>query len=87
MRVLGDVVGGIVDIVKDNETGLLAPPGDVDALAAAIRKAMDEPEIMRALAKNGTAFADDAFGWDRIVADLQQVYNSAVERRAKSHWR
>jgi glycosyltransferase involved in cell wall biosynthesis len=85
--VIATAAGGIVDIVKDNETGLLAPPGDAKGLASIIRKAMDNPDLMNRIATQGTSFADEAFGWDRIVSDLQQVYNSAVERRAKSLWR
>jgi glycosyltransferase involved in cell wall biosynthesis len=85
--VIASAAGGIVDIVKDNETGLLVTPGDPHALALAIRRAMDEPEMMEKLARQGTVFADGTFGWDKIVGDLQGVYNSAIERRAKSHWR
>ena len=85
--VIGTSAGGIVDIVKDKETGLLAPPGDAAALAQVIKRAMDEPQVMQRLAKQGTAFAENEFGWDKIVSDLQQVYTSAVERRTKSHWR
>lgn len=85
--VIATSAGGIVDIVKDNETGLLAPPGDAEALSKVIRTAMDDPPLMQRLARQGTAFAETEFGWDKIVADLQQVYNLAVERRAKSHWR
>jgi glycosyltransferase involved in cell wall biosynthesis len=85
--VIASAAGGIVDIVTDRETGLLSPPGDATALAATIRTAMDDPALMTDLAERGTRFADEAFGWDKIVADLQGVYKSAVERRTKTHWR
>ena len=85
--VIATSAGGIVDIVKDNETGLLAPSGDAGALAEVIRTAMNDPELMQRLARQGSDFAEKQFGWDNIVADLQRVYNSAVEQRAKSHWR
>ena len=80
--VIASAAGGIVDIVKDNDTGLLVPPGDVPALASAIRRAMDDPDEMTRLAARGTTFADQAFGWPAIVGQLMSVYESAVKRRA-----
>ena len=79
--VIASAAGGIVDIVSDGDTGLLVPPGDPSALASAIRRAMDEPGEMDAIAKRGTAFADSAFGWDTIVGKLRDVYTAAVKAR------
>lgn len=81
--VIASSAGGIVDIVADGETGLLVPPGDAEALAQAIRRAMDNPEDLAAIAKRGTEFAERRFGWDAIVSDLKAVYQTAVERRSK----
>ncbi|MGK2961026.1 MAG: glycosyltransferase family 4 protein [Gemmatimonadaceae bacterium] len=82
--VIASAAGGIVDIVTDGDTGLLVPPGDADALAGAIRHAMDDPDEMRRLAKRGTAFAAEAFGWNTIVTRLSAVYESAVAARSRS---
>ncbi|MEO8576398.1 MAG: glycosyltransferase family 4 protein [Gemmatimonadales bacterium] len=79
--VIATSAGGIVDIVTNEETGLLAPPGDERALADTIRKAMDDPGLMERLAKQGTAFAERAFGWDAIVSALRNVYDTAVNNR------
>jgi len=81
--VIASSAGGIVDIVADDDTGLLVPPGDADALARAISRAMDEPEALAGIAKRGTDFAERRFGWDAIVHDLKAVYEAAVARRAK----
>ena len=79
--VIASAAGGIVDVVSNEDTGLLVPPGDASALASAIRRAMDDPEQMRAIARRGTAFAESAFGWDAIVGRLIEVYQSAVKAR------
>jgi glycosyltransferase involved in cell wall biosynthesis len=81
--VIASSAGGIVDIVADGDTGLLVPPGDADALARAISRAMDEPEALAGIAKRGTDFAERRFGWDAIVHDLKAVYEGAVARRAQ----
>ena len=80
--VIASDAGGIVDIVKDGDTGLLVPAGDPPALAAAITRAMDDPAAMQTLAKRGATFADQAFGWPAIVGQLMTVYETAVKRRA-----
>ena len=82
--VIGSAVGGILDVIPDNDTGLLVPPGDADALALAIRRAMDEPAELGRIAQNGTRFAAEAFGWDEIVTRLSEVYESAVAARGGS---
>lgn len=79
--VIASAAGGIVDIVQDGETGLLVPPGDERALADAISRAMNEPDELARLAHAGTQFAERAFGWDAIVSDLKEVYESAIEHR------
>jgi glycosyltransferase involved in cell wall biosynthesis len=82
--VIASAAGGIVDIVADEETGLLVPPGDPDALAGAIRRAMDDPTALRDIARRGTEFASTAFGWEEIVSRLSGVYESAVAARSGS---
>ena len=42
-------VGAIAEIVRDGETGLLVPPGDPAALAVALRRLADDPELRRRL--------------------------------------
>ncbi len=79
--VIATSAGGIVDIVSDGETGLLAPPGDAAALASTIRRAMDDPESLARIAERGAAFAERAFGWDAIVSSLTAVYENAVNNR------
>jgi glycosyltransferase involved in cell wall biosynthesis len=79
--VIATSAGGIVDIVAESDTGLLVPPGEPEALADAIRRAMDNPSQMAEIAARGSAFAERAFGWDAIVSGLSDVYRSAVDAR------
>ena len=81
--VIASAAGGIVDIVADQDTGLLVPPGDAAALAQAIRRAMDNPEELSEIALGGSEFAEKRFGWDAIVSDLKGVYQTAVQRRSQ----
>jgi glycosyltransferase involved in cell wall biosynthesis len=82
--VIATSAGGIVDIVTNDDTGLLAEPGNADELAQAITNAMDNPAEMAEIARRGSVFAERAFGWDAIVASLSDVYKSAVANRLQS---
>jgi glycosyltransferase involved in cell wall biosynthesis len=51
--VVGSRVGGIPDVVADGETGVLVPPGDVDALAAALVRVLSDRALAERLGAEG----------------------------------
>jgi len=53
LPVAAPAVGGLTELVRHGETGLLAPPGDVPALAEALARLLDRPEEARALGLAG----------------------------------
>lgn len=59
--VIGTNSGGIPDIVKDLETGLLVPEKDSEALADAIEKLLKDKELANRLAENGYKFVLENF--------------------------
>ena len=71
--------GGIVDLVLDGRTGLLVPPDDPGALAAALGSIMANPEQARAF---GTAGRDRvrSFTVSAVVGRVEQMYSSCVAR-------
>ena len=48
--VIGASAGGIPDLIKDRENGLLVPAGDAEALASAIQELLEEPALAEGLA-------------------------------------
>ncbi|MDX1578713.1 MAG: glycosyltransferase family 4 protein [Gemmatimonadota bacterium] len=83
--VIGSDIGGIPDIIVDGETGLLCPPGDERALAAAIRRLIDDPALARRLAAEGRRRALTRFGWRHVVDATSSAYERAraVRREAR----
>jgi glycosyltransferase involved in cell wall biosynthesis len=79
--VIASGIGGITDIVEDGRTGLLVPPGDPRALAAAISSLAADPDRARSLASAGRALARERFGWAEVIRSTNRTYRSAVEGR------
>jgi glycosyltransferase involved in cell wall biosynthesis len=54
-------MGSIPDVVVDEESGLLVAPGDADAMAAAVRRLVDQPELGAELARAGRERVETRF--------------------------
>jgi glycosyltransferase involved in cell wall biosynthesis len=70
--------GGAPEVVVDGETGLLAPPGDADALAACIQRLAGDPQLRRRLGDAGRSRALSHFTLDRQAARLLDEFRSVV---------
>lgn len=71
-------VGGLPDAVRDGETGLLVPPEDPDALAAAL----EEVRRGRRFPAVAIAEARATLGWDFLVAALESLAPRAAQEPA-----
>ncbi|MFS8606739.1 MAG: glycosyltransferase [Gammaproteobacteria bacterium] len=75
-------VGGLVDIVEDGTSGVLVPPGDVRAWAAAADRLMRDGELRTRLAQGGLERVRAVFGVRRMVLGNLAVYREVTERAA-----
>jgi len=71
--------GGIPEVVKDGETGVLAEPKNPDSLAKAIIFAHDHPEALRDYAQKARERVLNEFTVDRMVERTIKVYTSTLE--------
>jgi glycosyltransferase involved in cell wall biosynthesis len=75
--VVATKVGGILDIVHHNETGVLVEERDPQALARAIEAVLSDKTRARELGQAGFAYAEEYFSWPRIVDQLMTLYSPA----------
>jgi alpha-maltose-1-phosphate synthase len=73
--VVASRVGGIPEVVADGETGLLVPPDDPGALAAALNELVDDPGRAAAMGRAGRDRAVAEFGWATIAAQTAALYH------------
>ena len=67
------------DVVEDGVQGIIVPPGDVDALAAAIQHLYDHPEIVDRMSIAARERVVENFTWDHFRARLLKAYAVAME--------
>lgn len=80
--VVATTVGGIPEVVDDGVSGVLAPPEDDRALAAALEQVLADPSLRDRL---GTAAAARAVAFDSrpSIRTLEDVYRRVVAERAR----
>jgi glycosyltransferase involved in cell wall biosynthesis len=77
VAVVVSAVGSVPDVITDGREGLLVPPRDGQALAAALLRVIDDRELRERLARAGHELAAKAFGAeaaaDALVAQIDSV--------------
>ena len=77
--VIATKVGGIPDKVVDGISGLLVPPGDVDALGRAVAAAVSEREMLSEWGVEGRRITEAEFSWANRSAELLALYESLLD--------
>lgn len=81
--VIGCDVGGLPEVVRNGETGVLLPPGDIDGLAAAATGILADPARWQAMSTLAAADARARFSEDAIVPQYEALYRKAVMDRPR----
>jgi len=72
--IVGTRTGGIPEVVANDETGLLVPPRDHEALAEAIIRLLNDAELRRGMGEAGRARARALFSAERMVQNTLNTY-------------
>lgn len=74
LPVAATAAGGTKDVVVDGVTGLLSPPGDPEALAAALQRLIQDADLRRSLGEVGQKRAREGFSARQMVKRTQALY-------------
>ena len=72
-------VPGCREIVINNGNGILVPDRNVDMLAKAIEKLVNEPELRAMMGKKGRELVEKEFSSDKVIAETLQLYKRLVD--------
>ncbi len=72
--------GGLREVLGGTQAGLLFPPGNADALAAAFERMLTEPGLVEQSQAAGTELVATRYSWDAIAASTLDVYAEAGAR-------
>ena len=72
---------GVGEVVVEDETGLLVPPGDAAALAGAVARLRGDDALRRRLGSGGRARWKSTFTLERSVQATRAMYREALARR------
>ena len=84
LPVVATTAGDIADRVLDGRTGVLVPPGDVDALVDALLRLALEPALCRDLGRAGRDHTLASFTWPRVAAEIAAVMRPRLGLGARS---
>jgi len=74
--------GAVPEVVgRDNETGLLVPPGDPDALATAILRALADPDLRSRIGAAGRTRVLEKFTWRACAIGTVENYYALLEQQ------
>ncbi|GAB1422144.1 glycosyltransferase [Anaerolineales bacterium] len=80
LPIIASNVASLPEIVADQVSGLLVPPADVPAIAAALDQLIQDPERLKSLGKAGEKRLESHFTADRMAQETADCYRSISQR-------
>lgn len=77
--VVASCTGQVGDVVQNDRNGVLVPPGDAGALAAAMIRLIDDQALRRRLGRQAREDAVREHSWDRYLGRLEDVFARVIE--------
>ena len=78
LPIIATDVDGVADVVLDGQTGILVPPADPEALAMAIRRLIEHPDLAREMGRRGWERCATEFNVENMVKRIAGVYDEVA---------
>ncbi len=82
LPVIATRVGGLPELIAENESGLLIPPRDPEALAGAIARLLADPDLRGRLGARARVLRRQHWGLDVWIARIEELYEALLARAA-----
>jgi glycosyltransferase involved in cell wall biosynthesis len=81
LPIVATAVGGVPEMLENNESALLVPPNDPPSIAGAIASLLTDKELAQRLAKEASTLVDTQYGPEKYVRSLVEIYSGVTEGR------
>jgi glycosyltransferase involved in cell wall biosynthesis len=78
--IIGTAIGGSADILVNGITGIVVPPADPVQLAAAIIRALEDPESRKQLAENAKNLVQNQFSWRQVARQFSALFQTLLRK-------
>ena len=82
LPIVATAVGGVPEMVANNESALLVPPGDPKHLASAIANLLTDKDLAQRLARKAAMLVDIQHSPERYVQSLIEIYSEVIGGRS-----
>lgn len=76
--IIGTPVGGIVDFLKDGETGFVSKPEDANDLAEKINYVLGHSDIRKKIITNAESLVKRHYSWDMVAGKMEIIFNRMI---------
>ena len=77
--IIGSNIGGISELIKDKETGLLYEANNIEDLKEKIQKLFNDDELVKVLSKNAKEYAKKNFNKENYYKNIIKIYNDLIK--------
>ena len=81
LPIVATAVGGVPEMVENNQTALLVPASDPQAMADAIARVLGDEQLAQRLAASASTLGTFRFSPDNYVRSLAEVYREVISSR------
>ncbi len=81
LPIVATAVGGVSEMVENNETALLVPASDPQAMADAIARLLNDEHLSRGLSANASALVSTRFSPGTYISSLTEIYRAVISKR------
>jgi glycosyltransferase involved in cell wall biosynthesis len=79
LAVVVSKVGGLMEVVEENKTGLFVEAGNINSLCNALERLIHSVELRNKMGKAGREFVKKNYDWSISVREMKNVYNTFLK--------
>ena len=76
--IISTEIVGVAEDVKKNNAGIIIPPKDLEVLADAIIKLLNDKDLAKKMGENGRRLVEERYTWKRVAEMTEKVYEGVI---------